>query len=204
MYWSAAGQRIFNVSIQGNQVLTNFDIPAAAGGKNLPVSRVASPTTSTTASFSCLSSRPSWTTPAFQEFKCARSPMSSATAMVSRTGGGWLTMVMRSASRATARAPDDADRDGASNQHEYLASADPLNAASVFKITSAEVLGTEIQVKCQSVTNRMYQLQRHSTLVLPAWDDIERRWPARAMCLCCPTSAARSMPSSIASGRIEE
>ncbi len=30
------GQRIFNVFIEGNQVLTNFDIYVAAGGKNLP------------------------------------------------------------------------------------------------------------------------------------------------------------------------
>jgi hypothetical protein len=30
-YWSGVGQRIFNVSINGQQVLTNFDIVAAAG-----------------------------------------------------------------------------------------------------------------------------------------------------------------------------
>jgi hypothetical protein len=33
-FWSAAGSRIFNVSINGTQVLTNFDIFAAAGAKN--------------------------------------------------------------------------------------------------------------------------------------------------------------------------
>jgi hypothetical protein len=32
IYWTAAGQRTFNVSINGTQVLTNFDIFAAAGG----------------------------------------------------------------------------------------------------------------------------------------------------------------------------
>ena len=36
-YWSSPGQRTFNVFIQGNQVLTNFDILVAAGGKNLPL-----------------------------------------------------------------------------------------------------------------------------------------------------------------------
>jgi len=30
-FWNAAGQRVFNVSINGTQVLTNFDILAAAG-----------------------------------------------------------------------------------------------------------------------------------------------------------------------------
>jgi len=31
IYWTKTGQRIFNVSINGAQVLTNFDIVAAAG-----------------------------------------------------------------------------------------------------------------------------------------------------------------------------
>lgn len=34
IYWTAAGQRRFNVSIQGTQVLTNFDIYVAAGNAN--------------------------------------------------------------------------------------------------------------------------------------------------------------------------
>lgn len=33
-YWSNTGQRVFNVSINGSQVLSNFDIIAAAGGAN--------------------------------------------------------------------------------------------------------------------------------------------------------------------------
>jgi hypothetical protein len=32
IYWNAAGKRLFNVSINGQQVLTNFDIFATAGG----------------------------------------------------------------------------------------------------------------------------------------------------------------------------
>jgi hypothetical protein len=34
-YWTAAGKREFNVSINGTQVLTNFDIFATAGGENI-------------------------------------------------------------------------------------------------------------------------------------------------------------------------
>ena len=34
-YWSAVGQRLFNVNINGKQVLTSFDIFAAAGGQNI-------------------------------------------------------------------------------------------------------------------------------------------------------------------------
>jgi hypothetical protein len=33
-YWTAVGQRVFNVSINGTQVLTNFDIIAVTGGQN--------------------------------------------------------------------------------------------------------------------------------------------------------------------------
>jgi trimeric autotransporter adhesin len=39
LYFSAAGQRAFNVSINGTAVLTNFDIVAAAGAKNVAVVR---------------------------------------------------------------------------------------------------------------------------------------------------------------------
>ena len=34
-FWTAAGDRVFNVSINGTQVLTNFDIFATAGGQNI-------------------------------------------------------------------------------------------------------------------------------------------------------------------------
>jgi hypothetical protein len=34
IYWDEAGQRLFHVTINGQQVLTNFDILAEAGGKN--------------------------------------------------------------------------------------------------------------------------------------------------------------------------
>lgn len=37
IYWPAAGDREFNVLINGTQVLTNFDVFAAAGGKNIAV-----------------------------------------------------------------------------------------------------------------------------------------------------------------------
>lgn len=38
-YWNAAGQRVFNVTINGAPALTNFDIYAAAGAKNKVVIR---------------------------------------------------------------------------------------------------------------------------------------------------------------------
>ena len=40
LFWTAAGQRLFNVSINGSQVLSNFDIFATAGGKNKAIAEV--------------------------------------------------------------------------------------------------------------------------------------------------------------------
>jgi hypothetical protein len=37
IYWNSAGQRLFNVAINGNQVLSNFDIFVTAGGKNIAI-----------------------------------------------------------------------------------------------------------------------------------------------------------------------
>ena len=39
IYFTSAGQRSFNVSINGTQVLTNFDIFAAAGGANKAIAQ---------------------------------------------------------------------------------------------------------------------------------------------------------------------
>lgn len=36
-YWTAVGERVFNVAINGNPVLTNFDIVASAGGPDIAV-----------------------------------------------------------------------------------------------------------------------------------------------------------------------
>src|SRR5260370_3710172 len=47
-YWTSAGQRIFNVSINGQQVLSNFDIFATAGGEYIAIAEQFSATASST------------------------------------------------------------------------------------------------------------------------------------------------------------
>ncbi|HLV99978.1 MAG TPA: malectin [Ktedonobacterales bacterium] len=49
-YWTAAAKRIFNVSINGNQVLSNFDIFATAGGEYIAVVEQFSATASSSGS----------------------------------------------------------------------------------------------------------------------------------------------------------
>jgi hypothetical protein len=47
-YWTAAGDRLFNVLINGDQVLTNFDIFATAGGEYIAVDQPFTATASST------------------------------------------------------------------------------------------------------------------------------------------------------------
>ncbi len=47
-YWTAAGQRIFNASINGQQVLSNFDIFATAGGEYIAIAEQFNATASST------------------------------------------------------------------------------------------------------------------------------------------------------------
>src|SRR5277367_2125488 len=47
IYWTAAGKREFNVLINGTQVLTNFDVFAAAGGENIAIVKSYTATAST-------------------------------------------------------------------------------------------------------------------------------------------------------------
>lgn len=39
IYWDSAGQRLFNVTVNGSQALTDFDIIAEAGGKDRAITR---------------------------------------------------------------------------------------------------------------------------------------------------------------------
>ena len=53
LFWSSPGQRVFNVAINGQTVLSNFDIVAAAGGPFIAIDRsfTVGPTTSITIQF---------------------------------------------------------------------------------------------------------------------------------------------------------
>jgi Malectin domain len=56
IYWTSTGQRIFNVAINGQPVLSNFDIVAAAGGASIAVDRAftVGPASTITIQFSAL------------------------------------------------------------------------------------------------------------------------------------------------------
>src|SRR5262249_54520119 len=144
-YWSAAGQRVFNIFIQGNQVVTNLDIFAVTGGKNLPLSLAF--TNSVTNSQMLITF-----SPVVDNARVSGIQVRKIADVYSDTDGipDWWRQAYYGHALGQAgdnsRATDDADSDGASNLHEYLAGTDPLNPASVFKVTQTVVLGVDVQV----------------------------------------------------------
>ncbi len=181
-YWSTAGQRLFNVFIQGSQVLTNFDIFAAAGGKNLPLTRRFTNAV-TNAQLQVLF------TPLVDNARISGIQVRKLADLYSDTDGlpDWWRLAYFGHALGQAgdlsRAADDADSDGASNLTEFLSGTDPLNAAvsptaPLFSITGLLTAGSDVQVNCSTVTNWGYQLQRRDRLdATSSWVAIGSRVP---------------------------
>jgi len=171
-YWNAAAKRVFNAFIQGQQVLTNFDIFVAAGGMNLPITRVFTNAV-TNSQLQIL------VTPVVDNARISGLQVRKIGDVFSDSDGipDWWRLAYFGHALGQAsdlsRAADDADGDGMSNLNEYLAGTAPLDAGSVFKIGNVQIVSGNVQVSCSSVTNRIYQLQRRDSLdVSFFWSDI--------------------------------
>jgi len=177
-YWSGPGKRIFNVFIQGRQVLTNYDIYVATAGMNRPATLVFTNAVST-AQLQVLF------TPAVDNARISGLQVRKIEDVATDLDGipdwwrlAWFGHALGMASDLS-RGSDDADGDGASNLNEFLAGTNPLNSASVFRITSAELTtGAQLEVNCSTASNRTYQLQRRDGMSAAfAWVDIGAPMP---------------------------
>ena len=171
-YWTAAGKRVFNAFIQGKQVLTNFDIFAAAGGMDIPLSRIFTNSV-TNSQLQILF------TPIADNARISGLQVRKIGDVFSDSDGipDWWRLAYFGHALGSAadnsRGSDDADGDGVSNLKEYLAGTDPQNAASFFKITYVTPVSADIQVNCSSVSNRIYQLQRRDSLdAVSVWTNV--------------------------------
>jgi glycosidase len=171
-YWSGSGKRVFNAFIQGRQVLTNFDIYAAAGGMNKPLTLVFTNAV-TNSQLQVLF------TPVVDNARISGLQVRKIGDVASDNDGipDWWRLAYFGHALGLAsdhsRGSDDADGDGVSNLNEFLAGTDPLNPASVFKVTEVAVIGGDVLVSCSTVTNRTYQLQRRDSLdATSSWTNI--------------------------------
>jgi glycosidase len=172
-WFSGPGQRVFNLFIQGGQVLTNFDIFVAAGGQNRPLTLVFTNSV-TNGQLQLIFS------PVVDNARVSGLQARKIADVFSDSDGipDWWRLAYFGHGTGQAgdlsRGADDADGDGMANANEFLAGTDPLNPASVFAITGVSFPGgTNVQVICSAVSNRPYQLLRRDALAgAGAWTPV--------------------------------
>ncbi len=188
-YWSGPGKRVFNVFIQGRQVLTNFDIYAAAGGMNIPISLVFTNAV-TNSQLQIL-----FTPGAVDNARVSGVQVRKIADVFSDTDGipDWWRLAyfghpLGSASDLS-RGSDDADGDGVSNLTEYRNGTDPLNPASFpilppFNLGPIAVQGGNVQLSFSSSSNGLTNSSAATVSPLPHGSTSARLCPAPAGSCC--------------------
>ena len=168
-YWSAAGQRVFSIFIQGQPARTNLDIIAATGGQNLPLTLVFTNAV-TNAQLQILFS------PITDNARVSGVQVRKIADVFSDTDGipDWWRLACFGHALGSAadnsRGSDDADGDGVSNLTEFLHATSPQNSNSFPGLPSFSLgnlalqAGANFQITCDSTTNWSYQLQRRDSL----------------------------------------
>src|SRR5882724_4485397 len=161
-FWNAPNQRVFNVFIEGQQVLTNFDIFAITGAKFVPLTRVFTNAV------------------ADAQLKIDFVPITDNArasgiqvrkiADLDSDGDGipdwWMLAYFNHPTGQTGDnsvANQDADGDGMSNLQEFLTGTDPTDPQSSFRITNISVLSADVVVTWTTQPTKTNQLESNST-----------------------------------------
>lgn len=181
-FWNAPNQRVFDLYIEGGQVLTNFDIFVSAGGQNLPLSLVFTAVVADAKAD-------------IQFVPLIDAPRVSGVRVrkvgdVDSDGDGipdwWMLGYFDHATGQEgdlSRADDDADDDGFTNLMEFIAGTDPLNINSYFFIS----LINSGEVAFPSASGRLYQLEENSATD-GIWSVISSEQPGNGGLLIVPTT----------------
>lgn len=173
---NAPNKRLFDVYIEGQQVLTNCDVFAAAGGKNLPLA-LAFTGTVADAQLEILF---------YPQIDNARVSGLQVQKIgdVDSDGDGlpdwWVQAYFDHATAQEAdgsRAGDDPDFDGADNQAEFEARTDPTDAGPAYFIESI-LAGENSALLFPSASNRLYSIQATEDLLAPdGWVTLQSNLP---------------------------
>ena len=164
---NAPNKRLFDAYIEGQQILTNCDIYAAAGGKNLPLA-LAFTGTVADAQLEILFF------PQIDNARVSGIQVQKIGDVDSDTDGipdWWVRAYFDHATGQEAdgsRGGDDPDFDGTDNQAEFEALTDPTDAGPVYFIESI-IAGENSSLLFQSASNRLYSIQGAADLL--ATDD---------------------------------
>jgi hypothetical protein len=160
-YTNAVSARRFNVFIQGQQVLTNFDLFAASGNQqDVPVTRVFTHTLTSTLVIQFAPVSYLARAAGIQLVKIADTDSDS-----DGIPDWWMRAYFNHPTGQVgdrSMPGDDPDGDGMSNLQEFLAGTDPTDAGSTLRITSIGVAGNDIAVTWLTFPNKTNQLENSS------------------------------------------
>jgi hypothetical protein len=160
---NTANGNVFNVFIQGQQVLTNLDVFAAAGGMDKPLIRVFTNAVSN-------AQLAVQFVPVINRARASGIQVRKIADLDSDADGisdWWMLAYFdhpTGQSGDNSMAEQDADGDGLTNQQEYLVGTDPTDSDSAFRITDIGLSGNDIAVTWMTAWGRTNQLERGHAL----------------------------------------
>lgn len=164
--------RVFNAFIESQQVLTNFDIFATTGGKNIPITLLFTNVVADAQleiSFSSI----------IDNARASGIQVRKIGDLDTDADGVPDWWMLGHFDHPTGQdadntlAGEDFDGDGQSNLAEFLTGTDPRDAVSLFQITDISIAGNDVAVTWTTRAGKTNQLQRAGLLEgTPAWSNV--------------------------------